>query len=211
MPPGFLTEHEGRIVATGSAGEAGWRDVHAFWFGPDAVWRAPPARAEWFRKDAAFDAAIRERFLGTWARAARGELDAWREEPRGMVALIVVADQFPRNMFRGEARAFATDALALALARDALERAVDRTVWPQERLFLYLPFEHAESLPDQDRSVALFGALAGETGRPDLLEYARRHRDIVARFGRFPHRNAALGRASTAEEARFLLEPGSGF
>jgi uncharacterized protein (DUF924 family) len=149
---------------------------------------------------------VRRRFLPLWEQAARGELDRWRSAPLASLALIVVLDQFPRNMFRGTARAFASDALALAAARSALERSFDRLLSREERTFVYLPFEHAEDLAAQRRSLALFRALD-----PDDMEYARRHYEIIARFGRFPHRNAILGRESTPEEADFLKQPGSSF
>lgn len=141
-----------------------------------------------------------------WEKAARGELDRWRSAPLASLALIVVLDQFPRNMFRGTSRAFASDPMALAAARNALERAFDRLLSPQERTFMYLPFEHAEDLAAQRRSLALFQALD-----PNDMEYARRHYEIIARFGRFPHRNAVLGRESTAEELDFLKQAGSSF
>ncbi len=175
-------------------------EVLAFWF------RGDPRDPRWFRKDDAFDRDIRTRFLPLYERAARGELDAWREAPRSCLALIVVLDQFPRNMFRGSARAFATDPLALGAARHALARGWDRELAPAERLFAYLPFEHSENLQDQELACDLMRDFDAEQ-----RDYALRHRDIIRRFGRFPHRNAALGRASTPEEIEFLKSPGSGF
>ena len=136
----------------------------------------------------------------------RGGLDRWRSTPLASLALIVVLDQFPRNMFRGTARAFATDALALSAAKSALAGAFDRPLLRHERTFIYLPFEHAEDHETQRRSLALFQA-----GDPDNMEYARRHYEIIARFGRFPHRNAVLGRESTPKEIEFLKQPGSSF
>jgi uncharacterized protein (DUF924 family) len=136
----------------------------------------------------------------------RGELERWRSTPLASLALIVVLDQFPRNMFRGGARAFSSDAPALDAARSAVERSFDRLLSRHERTFIYLPFEHAEDLETQRRSLALFQA-----GDPDNIGIARRHYEIVARFGRFPHRNAALGRESTPEEIEFLKQPGSSF
>jgi uncharacterized protein (DUF924 family) len=141
-----------------------------------------------------------------WERAARGELDPWRATPLASLALLVILDQFPRNMFRGTARAFATDPRALAAAGSALARGFDRLLSPSERTFVYLPFEHAEDLAAQRRSLALFEALD-----PNDMEYVKRHYEIIARFGRFPHRNAVLGRESTAEEIEFLKRPGSSF
>ena len=175
-------------------------DVLAWWF-------APETKAEWFAGGEAFDAAVRGRLGPLFARAARGELDGWAVEPCGLLALVILLDQVPRNIFRGTPRAFEGDARALALARLAVDRGLDRGFSVDERLFLYLPFEHAEDLADQERSVALFRAL----GDADYLDYAIRHLAVIERFGRFPHRNAILGRASTAAELAFLEEPGSSF
>jgi uncharacterized protein (DUF924 family) len=184
-------------------------DVLAFWFsdGPD-TWRKA-----WFARDEAFDAAIRERFGATLDRAAAGALDDWGESPRGMLALAIVMDQFPRNLFRGTARAFATDAQALALAKRAVVRSLDRQLTMTERVFLYLPFEHSEAMADQDVSVALFEGLRDvpAMAKPDgAIDYAWRHRAVIKRFGRYPHRSAALARESTAEEAAWLAA-GGGF
>lgn len=182
-------------------------DVLAFWFGE----RPGPSRREWFVKDAAFDAEIRQRFGDLHRQAAALQLEDWRAGPRTMLALVVVLDQFSRNLYRNDARAFAADAHALECARQAVARGDDRALLPVERQFLYLPFEHSESLEDQDRALELMGALDGFAETRDASEWARRHRVIIARFGRFPHRNAALGRESTAEEREFLAQPGSGF
>jgi uncharacterized protein (DUF924 family) len=182
-------------------------DVLAFWFGGVAGDDFASRNGVWFRKDEAFDAAIRDRFAGLQATAAAGDLSAWEDEPRSTLALVIILDQFPRNMFRGTPRAFATDAMALAVAKRAIERGFDSHLQPVERLFLYLPFEHSESLADQERSVALMSSL----GDPNALDYAERHRAVIARFGRFPHRNALLGRLSTPEEIVFLGEAGSWF
>jgi len=181
-------------------------EVLDFWFGaPGSRERGRPRKA-WFRKSEPFDAEIRRRFLDTWEQAARGELERWQATPLASLALVVTLDQFPRNMFRGTARAFASDSLAFAVARETIAREFDRLLSPVERSFVYLPFEHAEDLAAQRRSLALFHALDGEQ-----VEYARRHYEIIARFGRFPHRNLILGRPSTAEEAEFLKQPGSSF
>ena len=162
---------------------------------------------QWWVKDEALDAAIGARFGALLDRLGRHVPDDWRASPRGTLAAVIVLDQFSRNIHRGTARAFENDAAALQLAKDAVARGDDQALNAQERPFLYMPFEHSENLADQDRSVALFGAL----GNANLLDFAKRHRVIVARFGRFPHRNAILGRASTAEEEAFLKEPGSSF
>ncbi|WP_454763420.1 DUF924 family protein [Cupriavidus campinensis] len=192
------------------------RQVLDFWFGtPDSpMWNTE--RREWFAKDETFDAAIRDAFLPAW-QAARdgqdGDGDDWPATPEGACARLVLLDQFPRNMFRGEARSFATDAQAQALARRVLAQGWDRALpTPWHRMFCYLPFEHAEALDAQDISVRETTALREDThGKVDVVEWAIRHREIIARFGRFPHRNAVLGRPGTAEELAFLRQPGSSF
>jgi uncharacterized protein (DUF924 family) len=141
-----------------------------------------------------------------WEKAARGKLERWETTPLASLALVVVLDQFPRNMFRETPHAFSTDSRALAAAGRALERGFDRMLSPAERTFMYLPFEHAEDFAAQRHSLALFEALD-----PNDMEYAKRHYEIIARFGRFPHRNAVLGRESTPEEIEFLKGPGSSF
>ncbi len=181
-------------------------EVLDFWFGaPDSRERCRP-RKSWFQKSEPFDAEVRRRFLATWERAARGGLGRWQATPLASLALVVMLDQFPRNMFRGTARAFASDSLALAAGRETIAREFDRLLSPVERAFVYLPFAHAEDLAAQRRSLALFQGLD-----PEHVEAARRHYEIIARFGRFPHRNAALRRESTAEEIEFLRQPGSSF
>lgn len=187
-------------------------DVLAFWFGQPSQADCGQQRREWFRKDAAFDEQIRHRFLPTVEAALAGRLDAWADEPRRLLALIVVLDQFPRNLFRNQAAAFAGDRQARQVADQALARGWDRPLLPVEKLFVYLPFEHSEALADQERSLALFAALAADHDDcQGFADYARRHHEVIARFGRFPHRNAALGRPSTAEETAYLAQPGSGF
>lgn len=158
--------------------------------------------AKWFAKDETFDRDFTSRFAETHMAAARRELDAWRDTAEGALALLVLLDQFPRNAFRGTAHMFATDALALSFARAAVARGHDLAVDTALRVFFYLPFEHSEVLADQERAVKLCEGL-GEYAR-----YAAIHRDVIARFGRFPHRNAALGRNSTAEEQAFLDKGG---
>ncbi|MFP2908833.1 DUF924 family protein [Pyxidicoccus sp. 3LFB2] len=191
-------------------------EVLGFWFGhpPDPVLNPASARYQerWFEKDAAFDAECRRRFLDAHEAAASGALKAWRDEPRGALALLLLLDQFPRNLFRGTPRAFATDALARDTARHALARGLDLALPPVWRWFLYLPFEHSEEVHDQRLAVALFEMLAlYHPASQESLDYARRHRDVIERFGRFPHRNVTLGRPSTPEEEQFLQEPGSAF
>jgi uncharacterized protein (DUF924 family) len=177
----------------------------------DATPRASVTRDVWFRKDDAFDHAIRQRFGDTIAAGLAGAFGEWCTTPRGSLARVVLLDQFTRNAFRGTPDAFAGDAAALATTEDAIERGFDQELEARERWFLYMPFEHSEALPVQERGVALFAALAAETGLTDFLPYPERHRDIVRRFGRFPHRNEILGRASTPEEIAFLQQPGSRF
>ena len=161
---------------------------------------------DWFAKNPAFDAEIRARFLALHEEAAAGLLAHWADAPQSCLALVIVLDQFPRNLFRGEARAFATDAMARAAARVILERGWGKAMSQSEQLFAALPFEHSESLDDQVLSCALM-----EDFEPELLRYAIRHREIIERFGRFPHRNAILGRESTPAEIAFLEQPGSSF
>jgi len=168
-------------------------------------------RPEWFRKDEKFDAAIRRQFGDLHARAARRELEAWRASPEPTVALVLLLDQFSRNLYRGDARAFAQDAHARECAREAIARGDDLGLLPVERQFLYLPFEHSEDAADQDRGVELMRSLEAFEETRGLTKWSERHRVIIRRFGRFPHRNAALGRTSTPEEIEFLRQPGSGF
>jgi uncharacterized protein (DUF924 family) len=186
-----------------------WEAVLDFWFGP--LDRRGPARPEWFRKDAAFDAEIRRGFGSLHRAAAARELEPWRASPEPMLALVIVLDQFSRNLFRGDARAFAQDAYALECAREALDRGDDLQLLPVQRQFLYMPFEHGEDLADQDRGVDLMRSLESFEATRGVAEWAEKHRAIIRRFGRFPHRNAALGRPSTPAEEAFLKEPGSGF
>jgi uncharacterized protein (DUF924 family) len=164
-----------------------------------AFWRAAgPER--WFEDDETFDAAIRERFAATYEAAAAGLLGAWEDRPQSALALVIVLDQFPRNMFRNSARSYAADPLARAAAGRAIARGFDQQIAMPERTFFYLPFEHSEELADQERAVALIG----QTGDADSLKWAKLHADIIRRFGRFPHRNAVLGRVTTPEEQAFL-------
>lgn len=178
-----------------------------FWFGEPRGAR----RKRWFEKDPALDAEIRARYLALYEALARGEHAEWLEDAERCLARIVVLDQFPRNMFRGTPRAFATDPLALQAARHAVSQGYDHGLLPVERQFIYLPFEHSEALEDQERACELCQPLAAFAETDDAYRYALAHRDIVARFGRFPHRNAILGRAGTPEELEFLEQPGSGF
>jgi uncharacterized protein (DUF924 family) len=177
-----------------------YQPVLEFWF----VETDPKA---WWAVDPAFDERIRGRFAALHAQAAQGELFGWRTEPRGRLAEIIVLDQFSRNLFRGSARAFAQDLVALALAQEAVAAGALVALQPIERAFLLLPYMHSESRPIHAEAERLYRAFAP----PDNLDFELRHKAIVDRFGRYPHRNAALGRASTPEELEFLGQPGSSF
>lgn len=185
------------------------QDVLGFWFGQGVDYGKP--RRDWFAKSGDFDAEIRRRFSFLHEAAAAGKLSDWQAEPTACLALVVVLDQFSRNIFRGSPQAFAADSLAREAAQRALSRGDDRAMLPVERMFLYLPFEHGESLEDQRRSCALMRPLADYPETADVYPYALRHLEIIERFGRFPHRNAALGRTSTPQEIAFLETPGSSF
>lgn len=181
----------------------------AFWFGEGED--HGKRREQWFKKDDAYDQEIRQRFLATYELAMAGNLANWKDDARCCLALILVLDQFPRNMFRGSSRAFASDPMALDAARHALIRGFDTTQKPVERQFIYLPFEHSESLADQQQCLQLMLQLSEFSETRDLHVWAEKHLAIIQRFGRFPHRNVALGRESTQEELEFLKQPGSGF
>lgn len=176
------------------------RAVLDFWF-------SDIEPAQWWKSDPAFDALVHERFGKLLRAAVQGELHAWRADASGRLAEIIVLDQFSRNIHRGTAAAFAADPMALALAQEAVAAGHDKALPTQQRLFLYLPYMHSESALIHQDALALFRKL----GLADNLDFELRHKAIIDRFGRYPHRNAILGRASTAEELRFLEEPGSGF
>ena len=171
-------------------------DILAFWCdaGPD----------RWYKRDDAFDAELRRRFLGLWQKASAGELSSWEASDDGALALVIVLDQFPRNMFRGDARTYASDSLAREVAHRAVQRGVDPRIDPALRHFLYLPFNHSENLSDQLRCIELSRA----AGNAENLKWAEHHADIIRRFGRFPHRNRLLGRTTTPEEQAFLDQGG---
>jgi uncharacterized protein (DUF924 family) len=186
-------------------------EVLDFWFGSEGEPGYGEFRAEWFRKDPAFDAEVTERFASLYEEAAAGDLDGWRDDARSCLALVILLDQFPRNMFRGDGRTHATDGKALETSKYSVEHALDRELPAFQRMFLYMPYMHSENAEDQRRSVGMFGRLAEEPGAPDVTSYAVGHKEIVERFGRFPHRNAILGRRTTPEEAEFLKTEGSSF
>ena len=186
------------------------QDILDFWFDEAHV-------AHWFAADATFDAQIRMRFGAAAEAAGNGALDDWAATPPGWLALLILLDQFPRNLHRGDGRAWAQDVRAQRVALSGIDRGDDRKLAPLQRVFAYLPLEHAEDIALQQRSVALFEALCADAPSEQrgqfagFLDYARRHREVIARFGRFPHRNAALGRADTPEESIYLAQPGAGF
>lgn len=178
-----------------------------FWFGPASDAERERHREIWFRSTEEFDAALRQQFLADYKAAAAGTLRSWEASADGALALVLLLDQMPRNIFRGAARAYATDEEARAIADRALERGFDQMVPPAWRLFFYMPFHHSENIADQWRSVALFEALPQNPDRGgSLRRYGRPYIEVIERFGRFPHRNAILGRQSTAEEIAFLAE-----
>lgn len=186
-------------------------EILGFWFGRPGDPHFGTRREVWFRPKTAFDEAIRTQFLDDYEAAVAGRYDHWCEASDSCLALILVLDQFPRNMFRDSSRAFAADGQALAFARHALDRGYPDARMLHEKQFFYLPFEHSEDLADQERAVALFRALEPFDGKERVLGIADRHREIIERFGRFPHRNELLGRESTEEELAFLKEPNSSF
>ncbi|WP_434457709.1 DUF924 domain-containing protein [Stutzerimonas urumqiensis] len=196
-----------------------WHDLLRWWFGQGGTAGQVSAEKQrlWFGYRAEQDAEARERFGDLVERALAGELDGWAEQPEGWLALVLLHDQLPRMIFRNTARAFSGDARAQQLVRDGLAQGGDMLLAPIQRVFIYLVLEHAEQLAAQDQSVQCFTQLRDIADRDErvifdgFLDYAVRHRDVIARFGRFPHRNEALGRESTDAEARFLREPGSRF
>ncbi|MEL6605920.1 MAG: DUF924 family protein [Cyanobacteria bacterium J06614_10] len=187
-----------------------------FWFGDRTHPDYGTYRRAWFIKNADFDNQLRQQFLDDVERAAAGEYDDWTRLPESAVALLLLLDQFPRNVYRGQPKSFATDGKALVVAQHLVESGIHQTLIPAQRFFVYLPFEHSEAIAHQNRCVALMTALNEDfpnldEGLKGGLDYAIRHRDIIEQFGRFPHRNEILGRQSTPEEIRFLQQPGSRF
>jgi uncharacterized protein (DUF924 family) len=182
-----------------------------FWFAPEGPSEHDQLRGVWFHATPEFDAALAEHFRADYDRAAAGVYEPWRDTPQTCLALILLLDQLPRNLFRNSPRAYATDAAALGTASEAVARGYDRAVAPVRRCFFYLPFQHSESLVDQETGMRLYAALPEHPDKAAFAEAARRHHEIIARFGRFPHRNDILGRPSTPEEQDFVQQPGSAF
>lgn len=193
-----------------SGGPVGPRDVLDFWFDPAHA-------AHWFAADAQFDQQIRQRFGAAAVAAVQGQFDDWADVAESWLALLILLDQFPRNLHRGDARSWSADVKAQRFALSGLADGFDKSLPPLQRVFAYLPLEHAEDTGLQQRSVALFEVLHAQAPPEQreryamFLDYARRHHDVIARFGRFPHRNAVLGRSSTPDEVSYLAQPGAGF
>lgn len=182
-----------------------------FWFGKVGDVDYGKSRRIWFTKDLAFDQQVKNQFFTDYELAAAGSLDIWQDSPLSCLALIILLDQFPRNIFRGLPEAFATDYKAVIAAQSAVEKGFDKQVLPVQSWFFYLPLEHSENLQHQRRCVELFQRLKDDPNSAFAIDYAIRHLEIIERFGRFPHRNAILGRQNTPEEEEFLKQPGSGF
>ncbi|MEO0535352.1 MAG: DUF924 family protein [Cyanobacteria bacterium P01_A01_bin.123] len=198
-------------MASSSIAEPRALEILAFWF-DEPSGELAQLRKVWFQKNTAFDEQIRQRFLTDYEKAATGQLETWKTHPKSCLALILLLDQFPRNLFRQNSRSFATDKQAVAVAQWAIDQGFNQSLIPVEQLFVYLPFEHSEQLTNQHRAVTLIEPLGeADPGLVSCVDYAYRHRDVIERFGRFPHRNEILGRSTTLAEAEFLRQPGSRF
>lgn len=185
--------------------------ILGFWFGEPGDPEYGKSRKQWFVKNPDFDEEVRSQFLSDYEMAAQGLLDRWQENSESCLALILLLDQFPRNLFRGTPQAFATDSRAIAAAQHAITEGFDKQMLPVQRWFFYLPFEHSENLEHQRQCVALFEQLKDDPESASPIDYADRHLQVIERFGRFPHRNTILGRENTPEEEEFLKQPGSSF
>lgn len=186
-------------------------EILHFWFGQPDEPSYGKQLEFWFTKKSDFDQEVRTHFLKNYEQAVAGQLDHWQKSPKSCLALILLLDQFPRNMFRSTAQAFATDPQALSSAQHAVANGFDQKLLAVERWFIYLPFEHSENLEHQHQCVELFATLSNDPVSAATIDYALRHRSVIERFGRFPHRNKILGRATTPEEAEFLKQRGSSF
>lgn len=182
-----------------------------FWFGLPGSESDGKSRKVWFAKDPAFDKEIKTRFFAIYQQAASGQLAGWKASVRGCLALVLLLDQFPRNMFRGDRQCFVADLLALEVAQHAIAQGFDQQLPPVQRQFFYFPLEHSENLEHQNQAVELFSTIKDDPETASSFPYALRHQEIIQRFGRFPHRNRILGRETTSEEAEFLQQPGSSF
>ncbi|MGL5058554.1 MAG: DUF924 family protein [Microcoleus sp.] len=187
------------------------REILDFWFGKPDSPEFGNSQKKWFEKNLDFDSEVRSRFLQQYELAVSDRLNAWQDSPQECLAFIILLDQFSRNMFRGTPQAFAADGRALSAAEKAVKNKFDREFLPVQRWFIYLPFEHSENLSHQQKSVELFSQLGSDADSKMVIDYAKRHLEVIERFGRFPHRNQILGRETTPEEAEFLKQPGSGF
>ncbi len=188
-----------------------YSEILDFWFGTPDSSEYGHSRSQWFTKNPEFDQQMRSLFLPHYQLASRRELDSWKDQPLSCLALIILLDQFPRNVFRGTPQSFTTDNLALQLADWAIAQGFDQQLLSVQRWFIYLPLEHDENLVNQERSVELFADFKDDPEGGNTYEYAIRHRDVIAKFGRFPHRNIILGRKSTPAEIELLQQPGSSF
>ena len=185
--------------------------ILTFWFGAADQADYGQPRKFWFIKSPETDQTLRDNFLADYELAFQGQLEDWKNSPRSCLALILLFDQIPRNIFRNQPQMFATDQQALELAKFAVNQGFDQTLLPVERWFIYLPFEHSENLEDQSQAVALFRQLSDDPNSASAIDYAIRHFEVIRQFGRFPHRNQILGRETTPAEAEFLKQPGSSF
>ena len=187
------------------------QDILDFWFGSPSDPEYGQPKKAWFIKSAAFDQDIRDRFLAIHTQACDGQLNYWQAEPNSCLALLIVLDQFSRNLFRNTPKAFSADAQALAIAQNAIHQGFESQLLPIQRWFLYLPFEHSENWDDQQRSLELWESLRDHEPSADSIRYADQHAEVIYKFGRFPHRNKILNRPSTESELIFLQQPGSSF
>jgi uncharacterized protein (DUF924 family) len=187
------------------------KEILEFWFGTPDDADYGQQRKIWFTKNSEFDQKVRSLFTSQYQQAATGQLDEWKTSPQSCLALIILLDQFPRNMFRGQPKSFATDFLALAYAQHAITQGFDQELPTFQRWFVYMPFEHSENIEHQYQSIDLFKKLSDQENLSEPLDYANRHFKVIERFGRYPHRNQILGRETTPEEAEFLKQPGSSF
>ena len=188
-----------------------YQKILNFWFGKSDEINYGKPRKFWFVKSDELDSKIKSQFKNIYQKAAAGELNYWQEQPLSCLALIILLDQFPRNMFRGSPQAFATDDQAKTCAELAIKRRFDIQLIPVQRWFIYLPFEHSENLKDQETALKLFDTLQAHADSKSSIDYAYRHWEVIKKFGRFPHRNQILGRTNTPEEIEFLNQPGSSF